>query len=147
MRRIVIYLSLLFLLTNCSPHKRLQRLVAKHPELLEMDTLKIAIHDTIVLETVSHDTTTQFIFHDSTIIVNNKEVFAKYFYDTVTREFHHYIECKGDTVTIIIEKEIPVEKVVIKELTWWEKNSQWIYILLAVLVGSLIFQKLKKVFI
>tara|TARA_R100001163_G_C5063460_1_gene200765 strand:- start:1595 stop:1960 length:366 start_codon:yes stop_codon:yes gene_type:complete len=121
--------------------------VTKHPELLEMDTLKIAVHDTIVLETVSHDTTTQLIFHDSTIIVNNKEVFAKYFYDTLTREFHHYIECKGDTVTIIKEVAVPVEKVVIKELTWWEKNSQWIYILLAVLGGSLIFQKLKKVFI
>ena len=147
MRINVIFLSLLFLLISCSPNKRLQRLVTKHPQLLEIDTLKISVHDTIVLETVSHDTTTKLIYHDSTIIVNNNEVFAKYFYDTLTREFHHYIECKGDTVTIIKEVAIPVEKVVIKELTWWEKNSQWIWILLSILGVSLVYQKIKKVFI
>ena len=99
----------------------MNRLISKHPELLEQDTLNLVLHDTIVIESVSHDTTTQLIYHDSTIIVNNEKVFAKYYYDTITREFHHYVECKGDTVTIIKEIAVPYEKVVVVELTWWQK--------------------------
>jgi len=122
------FILILAFIIACSPQKQLNRLIKKHPELLTQDTLNLIIHDTVVIESVSHDTTTKLIFHDSTIIVNNEKVFAKYYYDTITREFHHYVECKGDTVTIIKEVPIIVDKVVIEELTWWEKYSTVIII-------------------
>lgn len=122
----------------------MNRLITKHPELLEQDTLSLVLHDTVVIESVSHDTTTQFIYHDSTIIVNNEKVFAKYYYDTITREFHHYVECKGDTVTIIKEIAIPFEKVVIKELTWWQKYGSIILILSFLFLFLLILKRFGK---
>ena len=132
------------LLIACSPQKKLNRLISKHPELLQQDTLNLVIHDTVVIESVSHDTTTQFVYHDSTIIVNNEKVFAKYFYDTITREFHHYVECKGDTVTIVIEKAVPVDRVVIKELTWWQKYGSIILILSFLVLFLLILKRFGK---
>jgi len=122
----------------------MNRLISKHPELLEQDTLNLILHDTVVIESVSHDTTTQLIYHDSTIIVNNEKVFAKYYYDTITREFHHYVECKGDTVTIIKEIAIPFEKVVIKELTWWQKYGSIILILSFLFLFLLILKRFGK---
>ncbi|MHA1156531.1 MAG: hypothetical protein ACTSQK_10530 [Candidatus Heimdallarchaeota archaeon] len=122
----------------------MNRLIKKHPELLTQDTLNLIIHDTVVIESVSHDTTTKLIFHDSTIIVNNEKVFAKYYYDTITREFHHYVECKGDTVTIIKEVPIIVDKVVIEELTWWEKYSTVIIISGVLLLFLILLKRFGK---
>lgn len=136
---------LILLLIACSPQKRLNRLIDKHPELLQQDTLNLVIHDTVVIESVSHDTTTQLIYHDSTIIVNNEKVFAKYYYDTITREFHHYVECKGDTVTVIKEIAVPFEKVVVVELTWWEKWRDTIIIVGIIILLLILFKKFGKV--
>ena len=136
---------LFLLLIACSPQKRLNRLIDKHPELLQQDTLNLVIHDTVVIESVSHDTTTQLIYHDSTIIVNNEKVFAKYYYDTITREFHHYVECKGDTVTVIKEIAVPYEKVVVVELTWWEKWRDTIIIVGIIILLLILFKKFGKV--
>jgi len=138
------FILILAFIIACSPQKQLNRLIKKHPELLTQDTLNLIIHDTVVIESVSHDTTTKLIFHDSTIIVNNEKVFAKYYYDTITREFHHYVECKGDTVTIIKEVPIIVDKVVIEELTWWEKYSTVIIISGVLLLFLILLKRFGK---
>jgi len=131
---------LIILLVSCSPQKRLNKLIKKHPTLVQLDT--IVIRDTIVIEDYSYDTTTIFQFHDSTTVVNNEKVILKYFYDTLTREIHHEYTCLGDT--IIQEKIVQVEKVVYKELSWWEKYETLIYIILALFVGLVIYKRLTK---
>jgi len=40
--------------TSCSPQKKLNRLVKKHPELIKVDTIKV--HDTTITEHVRKDT-------------------------------------------------------------------------------------------
>jgi len=128
------------LLVACSPQKRMNRLIKKFPDLVELDTIKIV--DTIIVPTIEHDTTTIFKVSTHDTVINTEKVFLKYFYDTLTREIHHEYICFGDT--IIQEKIIPIEKVVYKELDWWEKYQSLIYIGLALFVLLVIYKRLTK---
>ena len=131
---------LILLLVSCSPQKRLNRLITKNPDLIQLDTL--IVRDTIVIESFNYDTITTFKYSDTTIIVNTEKVLAKYYFDTLRQEIWHQIECKEDT--IFYEKLVPVEKVVYKELSFWEKYETLIYILLALFVLLVIYKKLTK---
>lgn len=136
------YLLVSVILVSCTPQKRLNRLIANYPYLVEKDTINVTIRDTIIIESIVHDTTTQLVKHDSTIIVNNEKVLLKYFYDTLTREIHHRVECKQDTVWY--QKEVPViiEKVVQKELTTWQKILVFTPLLL--FIGMILILKYVK---
>lgn len=145
-KKAITIISCIILLINCSPQKRLNRLVTKFPYLIEnsLDTLKI--NDTVILESIKHDTTRLIEYHDSTIIINNEKIFAKYIFDTITNEIHHFIECKGDTVTIIKEIPFEVEKVIYKE-----DNSikQYLWIgglILGLLLVLFILKQIKEIF-
>lgn len=131
---------LLLLLVSCTPQKRLNRLITKHPNLIQLDTL--IVRDTIVINSYNYDTITTFKYSDTTIIVNTEKVLAKYYFDTLRQEIWHQIECKEDT--IFYEKLVPVEKVVYKELSFWEKYSLLIYIALALFVLLIIYKRLTK---
>lgn len=131
---------LILLLVSCSPQKRLNRLITKNPDLIQLDTL--IVRDTIVIESFNYDTVTTFKYSDTTIIVNTEKVLARYYYDTLRQEIWHEIECKEDT--IFYEKLVPVEKVVYKELSFWEKYQTLIYILLALFVLLVLYKKLTK---
>lgn len=131
---------LLLLLVSCTPQKRLNRLITKHPNLIQLDTL--IVRDTIVINSYNYDTITNFKYSDTTIIVNTEKVLAKYYFDTLRQEIWHQIECKEDT--IFYEKLVPVEKVVYKELSFWEKYSLLIYIALTLFVLLIIYKRLTK---
>tara|TARA_R110002020_G_scaffold149080_2_gene325251 strand:+ start:9 stop:437 length:429 start_codon:yes stop_codon:yes gene_type:complete len=128
------------LVFGCSPQKKLQRLVKKHPELLQLDT--IVIRDTIIIEDYVHDTTTVIRYHDSITVIDNSKVILKYFYDTLTREIHHEVECLGKE--IITEKVIPYEKVVIQELTWWQKYGSLVIIISFLILFLLLIKRFGK---
>ena len=108
---------LICFLVSCSPQKRLNRLVRKNPQLTQLDTLRIV--DTIIIDNYNYDTIETVMFHDTTIIVSNERVEARYFYDTLRQEIFHEITCKSDT--IVKDRFIPIEKIVYKELTVYEK--------------------------
>lgn len=139
-KRYIVKVIAVIILFSCSPQKRLNRLVKKHPSLVELDTIKII--DTVITPTIQHDTTTVFKFSTHDTVINNEKVFLKYFYDTLTREIHHEYICFGDT--IIQEKIIPIEKIVYKELNWWEKYQSLIYIFLIGFVLLVIYKRLTK---
>ena len=142
-RKTVEIILLVLIVFSCTPQKRLHRLINKHPGLMQLDT--IVIRDTIVIEDYTHDTTTILQFHDSTTVVNNEKVILKYFYDTLTREIHHEYTCLGDT--IIQEKIVPYEKIVIQELTWWQKYGNIIITITVILLLLTLFKKFSKFFI
>ena len=135
----IIFLFLLF--CSCSPQKRLNRIIKNHPELLEQDTITIV--DTVVIESYTFDTITQIRLHDSTIIVNNERIFAKYFYDTLRQEIIHEIQCKDDS--IIIERQIPVEKIVYRDLSWWQKYRDLLIIIAIIILALVVFKNFKKI--
>ena len=136
MRRYTAIVLLLLFLSSCSPQKRLQRLLKKNPQLIELDTIRVI--DTVIIDNYTYDTITNIHLHDSTTVINNEKVILKYFYDTLTREIWHEVECLGDTV--IKETVVQVEKVVYKQLTWWEQYKT-IILILSLIVGVLIVLK------
>ena len=132
------------LLIGCSPQKKLQRLIKKHPELVEVAFDTIKFRDTIYIQNYIHDTVNEIMFHDTTIIVNNEKTFARYYYDTLRQEIYHEIECKGDTVYYYKEIPFKVEKVVFKELSWWQKYKHIIYIILSLLIVLFLLKRFKE---
>ena len=131
------------ILFACTPQKRLNRLITRHPELLEMDT--IVVIDTVIIENYNYDTTTIIKFHDSMTVINNERVILRYFYDTLREVIYHEVECLGDTV--YTEKIITVEKAVFKELSWWEKYREFIYIGLVLILTLTVLKKIGKILI
>ena len=121
--RFWIYISILTLLMSCSPQKRLNRIVKNNPQLLKIDTLKIVVRDTIIIESQTYDTITKFFHSDTIQVIDNSRITLKYFYDTIEKNIYHSVDYKTDT--IFFEKIVPVEieRVVIKELNWWQKKQ------------------------
>jgi len=138
---VVFLCLLLYLLFSCTPQRRLNRLLINHPELLEKDT--IVVRDTVVVENYNYDTTTIIRLHDTTTVINNERVILKYYYDTLREVIHHDVECLGDTV--YIETLVPIEKAVYKELSWWQKYKEFIYIGLFLILILIILKKLGKI--
>jgi hypothetical protein len=145
LKKVVNYINIFVIFatifTSCSPQRRLNFLIKKHPELLKQDTL--IVRDTVIIESYSHDTITNIRLHDSTTVINNEKVILKYFYDTLTKEIHHHVTCVGDTITK--EIHIPYEVVVVEELTFWQKYGSIIIISLFIILSLLFFKKITKI--
>ena len=131
-------INIIILLISCTPQKRLNRLVRNHPYLSKIDTIKIV--DTIVVPNYEYDTIETVTYHDTTIIVNNEKIEARYYYDTLRKEIWHEITCKNDT--IIKDRLIPYEKVTVQELTFWEKYGSMVIFGILILIGSKVLKKL-----
>ena len=144
--RFWIYISIIALLIGCSPQKRLNRIVKNNPHILQKDTIQIVVRDTIIIQSQTYDTITKFFHSDTIQVIDNSRITLKYYYDTILKNIYHSVDYKTDT--IFFEKIVPVEveRVVIKELTWWQKNNQWIIFLGIIFILSLIYQKIKKNF-
>jgi hypothetical protein len=138
-KRILLIAIVLFVLSvmagSCSPQKRINRITAKHPHLVQKDT--VHIHDTIVVEAYKYDTITKFLTNTKVEVINNERIRLEYFYDTVTNEIWHEVECHEQR--IVYERSFIVDKVITTHE--WEKYVKWIVILLLVVVGVRAFFK------
>lgn len=130
------------MLIACSPQKKLNRLINKYPYLVETKIDTIYSIDTVII--LDYDTTVvnNIIKQRTDTVIYNEKVFLKYFYDTLRQEIIHEVECFGDT--IIKEKIIPykVEKVVYKELTWWQQYKHLIIIFALLILALIVLKKL-----
>ena len=138
-KRILLIAIVLFVLSiiagSCSPQKRINRIVKNHPHLVQKDT--VHIHDTIVVEAYKYDTITKFLTNTKVEVINNERVRLQYFYDTVTNEIHHEVECHEQR--IVYERSFIVDKVITTHD--WQKYVVWLVILLVVIVGVRAFFK------
>jgi hypothetical protein len=105
---LLIIVSASILLFSCSPQKRLNRLVALHPELSTTDT--IHIRDTTIIPETRIDTAFKDSMLDDTVIFSKEKLTVKLhrMRDSV------YVEAEYGADTVVIEREIPVEKVIFK---------------------------------
>jgi len=130
---------IILILASCTPQKRLNRLVKKHPELIKVDTL--SVHDTIHTETIKADTVfkdTTFLrlLRDTITVVNDRLRINTYHYrDSIFIEG----ECIGDTII----REIRVPYKYIQPVTK-VKTPAYIIILLVGLVILLILLGIKS---
>ena len=93
----------------CSPQKRLNRLVALHPELVQADTIHIR-YTTIIPETRIDTSFNQDRLKDTVIITKEK----------LTVKIHQvldivYVEAEQEADTVVVEKEVVVEKINVKD--------------------------------
>jgi len=106
------------LLASCSPQKRFTRLITKHPELIETDT--IVRYDTVrvIVPKVEHDTSFMVKELYDTVYIEKDRLRVKLWrvHDTVEVN----ARCETDTVTMIREVKVPVKYY--EKSTWWEKN-------------------------
>lgn len=131
-----IYILLILLFTQCTPQQRITR-IAKKYNLTLVDS--IIVRDTVIIQTYKIDTTT-IIKHNHTVeVINNDRVRLQYFYDTLTREIWHEVECKGDTV--YLEKVVYFDKLVVQESPLMKRVS-WsiIGLLILLFIGYLVFK-------
>jgi hypothetical protein len=143
-----------FILTSCcttrqckveKAEQKIYDLTQEFPELQkQIDT--IIVSDTIQIETISVDTSFNSSVSADTIIVEKDRIKIKY----IKTDSVVYLtgECEGDT--IFITKEVPVEKIIIKEPTFAEKAKDWTYFVFAIaallLVVRIFFKDVFKVF-
>lgn len=131
-------ISILFLavLVSCSPQKRLNRLLKRHPELLSLET--VTYRDTVVFQSFRHDTI--FSTNFDTLVINTD----RFEIELIKNDSLIYLSTliKGDT--IFIEKQIPVEK--IKVLEQKKENTFFSKALLFMLVFSLLLLIIYTIF-
>ena len=125
---------ILILLSSCTPQKRLNRLVKKHPELVRVDTLRII--DTVIIDSYHYDTTTKFIEHKTVEVINNERVKLQYRYDTITKEIWHDVICHGDTIIKTHEVTHPTIVNTIDYFSGWYKWGV-LLLLLVIVVGAI----------
>lgn len=110
-------IPLVFLIVACSPVKRFNRLIEKHPYLLTIDS--VTIHDTIrvVVPEVHVDTFVKVEALLDTVYLEKDQLKVKVW----MKGDNVYIQGQCDTVYVdkIIERKIPVKYY--EKLPWWKK--------------------------
>lgn len=135
-------LCILLLIYSCSPQTRFDRLIEKHPYLIDTDT--VIVHDTVIVESpgVNADTVVEYIELHDTVFLEKEQLKVKVYID---REKKVYIEGECDTVLIqkIIERKVPVK--------YYEKKPFYVkvlnfsvVILLTLLVLYIVYRFVRK---
>ena len=123
MKNFILIILTILLLTSCSPQRRLHRLVTKHPELNRVDTIKI--QDTVIIPGPKVDTT----FHSSvlkdTITITKEKLKIKLIEinDTI------YLDAEVEPDTVIISKEILVDRIIHTEPEKWWIEYWWVLVI------------------
>lgn len=125
--RVLLLLTIPILLISCSPEKRLARLVNKHPELIQRDT--VFTSDTTIVQGVVHDTIFKTQITKDTITIIDRQLTYKYYNNGKTTYLKG--ECKTDTiikeVPLIVNSVNPVKEVHV--IKWWDWLSYAISLL------------------
>ena len=97
------------LVTSCACDYHMGKIRKKCPSILEKDTIRV--HDTIRIASVQRDTVFNYLQKD-TVIIKEGRLTMKYFYNTTDSTV--YLSGKCDTIRVVREIQVPVEKTVFK---------------------------------
>ena len=120
----------------CTPQRRFNRLIEKHPHLLTTDT--IYIHDTveILVPKIEYDTIySEHFFTEitrDTLVIQKDRLRVEIYHDTIKKNVYIKGECDTITVTEIVERKIPVKYY--EKTPLWKKILGWL-IFIAILYG------------
>ena len=134
MIRFLYILALFFTITSCSPVKRFNRLIERHPELITSDTVTLVDTIRVVIPEVKVDTVVSVNSLLDTIYLEQEQLKVKVW----MKGDQVFIQGKCDTVYVdkIIERKVPV-KYYQKEITFSDVMKyiyKSIWILFAVLL-------------
>jgi hypothetical protein len=124
---------LLLLFSSCTPQRRLERLLKKHPELTNVDSVVIRDTIRIIVPKVRIDTVVNIEELWDTIYLEKDQLTVKVWRDRYNKV---YIQGQCDTVFIekIIDRKVPVK--IYEETPLWKKVFYWI---LTIIIAFLAF--------
>lgn len=125
---------LLFCLFGCTTKRLIKKLERRAGVV---DTITVVIHDTI--PKYVHDTVTIIEYHDTVQVINNERVRLEYFYDTLTKEIYHDVECKETEYHFKTKK--PVVRIM-KPTIGQQIKDLW-YLIILVIIGG-VYLRFKK---
>ena len=141
MKRLIYILLLITLIISCTPQRRLERLLRKHPELTSVDS--ITIHDTIrvIVPEVHLDTIVTLQQLYDTVYLEQEQLKVKVWMD---RYHKVYIQGKCDTVYIdkIVTRKIPIR--IYEKTPLWKKIINWIFVFLLIITVGYTLYKVAK---
>ena len=125
---ILAIITLAILFTSCSPQRRYDRLVDKHPELVETDTVEV--HDTTIYErqVPVPEYRDSFIIQNDTVIETERLIITK-----IKDQFH--VVVKEDTINI---RDTIVKTVKVAGKVYTKKETNWLWVIIAI-IGGLFF--------
>jgi hypothetical protein len=141
MKRLIYIIALIALVISCTPQRRLERLLRKHPELTSIDS--ITIHDTIrvIVPEVRVDTIVTLEQLYDTVYLEQEQLKVKVWMD----KYHKvYIQGKCDTVYIdkIVTRKVPIR--IYEKTPMWKKILNWIFALLLIVTVCVTLYKVIK---
>ena len=141
MKRLIYIIVLITLIISCTPQRRLERLLRKHPELTSIDS--ITIHDTIrvIVPEVHLDTVVTLQQLYDTVYLEQEQLKVKVWMD---RYHKVYIQGKCDTVYIdkIVTRKIPIR--IYEKTPLWKKIINWIFVFLLIITVGYTLYKVAK---
>jgi len=138
----VFFIALTALIISCTPQRRLERLLERHPELTHIDS--VTINDTIrvIVPEISVDTVVDIKTLLDTVFLEKEQLKVKVWMD----KYHKvYIKGKCDTIYIdkVVTRKIPVR--IYEKTPLWKKFINWIALILIIaLIIYLIYNVLKS---
>ena len=128
----IITLAILF--TSCSPQRRYKRLVEKHPELVETDTVEV--HDTTIYErqVPVPEYRDSFIIQNDTVIETERLIITK-----IKDQFH--VVVKEDTINI---RDTIVKTVKVAGKIYTKKETNWLWVIIAIIGGLILGLRFKR---
>ena len=127
----------MFMICSCSPEKRLNRLLTKHPDLIQIDS--VLVSDTILIPERKYDTLVKILEGDTIIIIK----------DRITTKL---IKLPGDS--IIVQTTVPGDTIVKTHYIyntvykdsdkWYNEIPWWVVLVLILTMLLLIIVVLKK---
>jgi hypothetical protein len=161
LRLIVIAFLLAFVIcfmSSCSPERKLQRLVKKHPELLEKDSVSVVIPpDTVRINSIVNTTLTELdtLLNDTCISEETKTkikyiIKEKLVPQIIQGVFKDTTITKDGVVVLVrnTDKGLSVDVVYSKiNLTlqpkWVDRNDKWYILIIMILLFLLIYSRRK----
>jgi hypothetical protein len=141
MKKLIYILLLITLIISCTPQRRLERLLRKHPELTSIDS--ITIHDTIrvIVPEVHLDTVVTLQQLYDTVYLEQEQLKVKVWMDRYNKV---YIQGKCDTVYIdkIVTRKIPIR--IYEKTPLWKKIINWIFVFLLIITVGYTLYKVAK---
>jgi hypothetical protein len=121
------------MLISCTPQRRLERLLKKHPELTNVDTVVIRDTIRITIPKVRIDTVVNIEELWDTVYLEKDQLTVKVWRDRYNKV---YIQGQCDTVFIekIIDRRVPVK--IYEKTPIWKKVLYWT---LAIVIAFLAF--------
>ncbi len=126
---------ILLILASCSAEKRLARLVERHPELVQRDT--IFKSDTTITERITADTTLIFQHTTDTFFVTKDRLKIQLIHD------HDTIRVNADVKPDTIVKTITVQTNSVSPVIVKNKNG-WLWALLVSLILIIVWLAAKR---